>query len=701
MIRDLVLGIDIGGTFTDVVLAEPQGSLRLHKLLTTPQDPSKAVFDGATEILDQSGYAFDDVELLVHSTTLVTNALTEQRGARTGLITTSGFRDLLEMRREHRYDIYNLFLEWPAPLVPRSWRIGVDGRVLPNGEVYTPIDDDEVDRAVDRLLDDGAEAIAVSLLHSYANGAHERQIRDRILARRPDMIVSLSHEVAPIIGEYERTSTAVADAYARPLTEKYLRRMEDGLRERGFEGNLFMMLSGGGTASVRTAARRPVRMVESGPAAGALAAGHYSRLSGVDPLISFDMGGTTAKICLLEKHEPSIVNTLEVARTQRFSRGSGFPVVSPSVDLVEIGAGGGSIAWVDELGLLRVGPESASADPGPACYGRGGDRPTVTDANLLLGLLDPDYFLGGDLTLDAEASRRVYERLGAAVGLSAVDAAWGVHQIVNESMAQAARMHLQERNVDPSNLAMIAFGGAGPAHASAIARLLGVSQVLFPLGAGTTSALGCIIAPLSFQYLQSSVATLDTVDWNGVNQLLDGMRDNGYTELANAGADPRNLTVQRSVDVRVYGQQQELSVALPSGTLSAEAESYISQQFSEQYRAIFQHYSSDYILETVNWKVTISGPARNVQIGESTATVAPEMQRRKTRRVYLPEHRAFSEIAIVNRYGLDTGSRIEGPAIVQERETTIVLPVDSEATVDKYGNLVARIGVGRRESMGA
>ncbi|HET7276034.1 MAG TPA: hydantoinase/oxoprolinase family protein [Longimicrobiaceae bacterium] len=685
------MGIDIGGTFTDVVLMDSSGGLRIHKLLTTPSDPAVAVLQGAEEILRKTGADFTQLELLVHSTTLVTNALTEQRGARTGLIGTAGFRDILEMRREHRYDIYDLFLEWPAVLVPRELRVTIPERVLVDGTVDIEASTEDIDRALATLREHDVQAIAVSFLHAYRNPANEVKVAQRIRELAPNLPVSLSHEVAPIIGEYERTSTTVADAYVRPITDTYLTRMAEGLKDRGFSGHLLLMLSGGGAASVDSARKHPVRMVESGPAAGALAAGHYGEIIDADPLISFDMGGTTAKLCLIADHRPAIVNTLEVARTKRFQRGSGFPVVAPSVELVEIGAGGGSIARLDELGLLKVGPESASAEPGPICYGRGGTQPTVTDANVILGLLDPDYFLGGDLKLDVAAARDAYEELGKAAGMSGVDAAWGVHEVVNESMAQAARMHLQERNVDPSKLAMIAFGGAGPAHAAGIARLLGVRRLVFPIGAGATSALGCLIAPLSFQHVHSLVSVLDHTDWLAVNEVLREMEEAGYAALADAGVHRDAVTIERAADIRVYGQQHELTVRVPGGELWADSLIHLTQQFAELYRRTYQHYDDNFVLEVVNWKVTAMGPAREALLrAAGGATSGPTVKKRRA--VFMPELRTYADVPVYDRYSLGEGDEISGPAIVEERETSVNLPSNCVAHVDKYGDLIVELG---------
>lgn len=684
------IGLDIGGTFTDLVLLDSVGGMHVHKLLTTPGNPARAALQGVSELLDQRGVPIADVDLLVHSTTLVTNALTQQRGARTGLIGTRGFRDVLEMRNEHRYDIYDLFLQWPPPLVPRERRITVDERITRDGTVLVEPDRSDVESAVDRLVAEGVEAIAICLLHSYLNPVNEQRVADFVRELVPHIPVTISSDVAPVIREYERTSTTVADAYVRPLTDAYLTEMKDGLTALGFGGNLYLMLSGGGSASVESVRRDPIRLLESGPAAGALAAGHYGILTESGPVISFDMGGTTAKLCVLSDGRPAVVNTLEVARTRRFMRGSGMPIVIPSVDLIEVGAGGGSIARLDALGLLKVGPDSASAEPGPVCYGLGGTEPTLTDANLLLGLLDPDYFLGGQLRLDLESALSAFERLGAQAGMAAIDAAWGVHQVVNENMAQAARMHLQERNLDPRKVAMIAFGGAGPAHAAGLARLLGTTRLVFPLGAGATSALGCLIAPLSFQFTRSAVSVLEETDWKDINTMYNSMAENGYDALAEAGVPRGEVQIVREADLRVYGQQHELTVPVPAGRLGIGAVPTLKAAFAKTYRQLYGRYTDTFLVESVNWKVTAYGPNREVKllIGSTTAPGSPF---KKERPVFVPEEGKRVNVPVYDRYLLAVGADVQGPAIIEERETTVYLPVGSLAVVDRFGDLVVEL----------
>lgn len=689
------IGLDIGGTFTDFVLLDPRGGVHVHKVLTTPEDPADAALQGIRELLDAAGVGIQQVELLVHSTTLVTNALIQQHGAPTGLLTTRGFRDVLEMRDERRYDIYDLFLSWPTPLVPRDRRLTIDERLTRDGDVLVEPSEKEIVAAVADLLARGTEALAISFLHAYKNPAHEQKAAEIVRRHHPDLPVTLSSEVAPVMREYERTSTAVADAFVRPLAEAYLGKMEVGLERQGFTGRFYLMLSGGGSASVASARQYPIRLVESGPAAGAMAASLYGQLTDNDPVLSFDMGGTTAKVCVLEGGQPSIVNVLEVARTQRFTRGSGMPLVIPSVELLEIGAGGGSIARIDEMGFLKVGPFSAGADPGPASYGQGGLEPTVTDVNLVLGYLDPNYFLGGRMQLDVGAAHAAVRRLAEQASMTPIEAAWGVHQVVNENMAQAARMHLLEKNWDPRRMALVAFGGAGPAHAASIARLLGVQRVIFPLGAGATSALGCLAAPLSFQFTRSLPSIVDELDWDEVNGLYAEMEHLGRAALADAGVASTDVELVREADLRIYGQIHEVLVRVPGGRLAGESTAELSTAFEAAYRRLYKRYVSGSVVEAVNWKVTARGPARAVELHQSQSARSGTASARKGQRpAYMDSAGDFVHTPVYDRYRLSPGDELTGPAIIEERETTGVLPLGSRGRIDEYGNLLVDLAAG-------
>ncbi len=496
---EIRIGIDIGGTFTDLLLVDPaSGQTVAGKTLTTPDDPSRAVRTGLEQLLRDAGRSPEEVVQIVHGTTLVTNALIERKGATTALLTTRGFRDAVEIGREHRYDLYDLFLDLPKPLVPRYLRLEVTERVLSDGSIMIPLDRSEVEELGRALARQGIEAVAVCFLHSYLNPAHEREAGAILADVAPSLIVSLSSDVVPEIREYERASTTIANVYVRPVVARYLQRIQTGLQELGSSAPLLIMLSSGGICTVDTAARYPIRLVESGPAAGALAAAHIGTLTGRRSLLSFDMGGTTAKCCLIDNGQPSVTTEFEVSRVYRFKKGSGLPIRVPTIELIEIGAGGGSIARIDSLGLLKVGPDSAGADPGPACYGLGGGQPTVTDADLLLGYLDPEFFLGGRMRLDVAAARAAIGNLGQRLGLDEIATAWGIHQVVNEQMASAARIHAIEQGKDPRSYAIFAFGGAGPVHAYRVAEILHSPEIVIPLGAGVASTIGFLVAPLAF-----------------------------------------------------------------------------------------------------------------------------------------------------------------------------------------------------------
>lgn len=687
------VSIDVGGTFTDLALFDVEAGTvgGLHKVLTDPQRPARAVLQGWRELLELAGIEPGQVAEVVHSTTLVTNALVERRGARTALLTTQGFRDVLEIGIEQLYDIYDLFAPYPEPLVPRHWRREVRERISRDGAVLEPLDDEGVLAQVDELVSEGVESIAVSLIHAYRNPAHERRIAELIARRYPELTVSLSSQVAPLIGEYERTVTVVADAYVKPLLRRYLADLRDALEGEGFRGRLFLVLSSGGVTTLEAAMDFPVRLLESGPAAGAFAASFYGRLAGHDDVLSLDMGGTTAKACLIERGAPEVVRMLEVDRVHRFKPGSGLPVMTPTVDLIEIGAGGGSIAAIDRLELLKVGPQSAGADPGPACYGRGGERPTVTDANLLLGYLDPAAFLGGRMTLRSEQARRAIARFVAEpLGLELGAAARGVHAIVNENMAQAARTHIIERNRDPRSLAMVAFGGAGPAHAASVARILGIRTVIVPLGAGVASAIGALTAPLAMPFTRTYMTTLENCDWSVVQDLYQEMRAEAARALAPVAGEAA-LIETRAVDLRFAGQYHELRVTIPEGLeLTAESRDALEAAFAARYRDVYGRVPSGLGVEALNWHLTASVPRPAFRLApEPVEARDPAPALRGERAVYFdgPEP-GERRCPVYDRYRLGPGMQLAGPAIVEERETTIVVPPGWHAKVDAYRNLI-------------
>ena len=558
------LGFDIGGTFTDFVLIDPAtGRIETYKTLTTPDEPAQAVIDGWNTLLERIGITGSAVETAIHATTLITNALIERKGARTAFVTTAGFSDALDVGREMRYDIYDLHAPPVLPLVPRTLRYEIDERLNSFGEVLRKLSEPDLERVSAELSEAGVEAVALCFLHSYANPDHERRAGEVLRQRLPAVPVTISSDVAPEIREYERMSTAVANAYVQPLAERYVNQIETELRHGGFERRLYMMLSNGGITTTDIAARFPIRMVESGPTAGVLASVFHGERLGHEDLVAFDMGGTTAKMCLIESGRPTLTNTFEIARVHRFKRGSGLPVRVPAVELIEIGAGGGSIARVDELGLLKVGPDSAGADPGPACYGLGGDRPTVTDANLLLGYLNPDYFLGGRMDLDVNAARTAVSEIADGLGMEIEEAALGVHQVVNETMISATRVHIAERGGDPRQLHLIAFGGAGPLHADALARALKMPGYICPASAGVASALGLLTAPAAFDFARTFVAEVTPERLEQLDAEFEALEVEGRRVLAEAGIPDDEMHFERSADMRHSGQGHEITVDLP------------------------------------------------------------------------------------------------------------------------------------------
>ncbi len=681
------LGVDIGGTFTDFVLEEVgTGRLHLGKTLTTPQDPSDAVINGFADLLKASGVGAGDVTQIVHGTTLGTNAVIERTGAKTGLITNDGIRDVLAIRREARYDYYDLQIELPEPLVPRPLRLGVAGRMDRDGVEVAPLDQAGLAAQVAALRDAGVASIAVCYLHAHKNGAHEKATAEAIAEAAPGLYVSLSSEVAPEIREYERTATTVINAYLQPLMDRYLARLAERLAAMGVRCDLHLMLSSGLLTTAEQARRFPTRLIESGPAGGVKLAERFARLTGRKNLIAFDMGGTTAKASLVHDGEASVAREFEVARLDRFKRGSGFPVRVPCVEIEEIGTGGGSIAWVDKLGQLQVGPRSAGAAPGPACYGRGGTRPTVTDADLVLGYLDPGYFLGGEMTLDIEASRAaIQEHVAAPLGLTVTQAAWGIHRVANEDMANAFRIHAMEHGRDPSRYALLSFGGAGPVHAYGVARILRSPAVLAPSRAGVASALGFLVAPIASEAVRAYVTRLDRIDWAHLRGLLAEMEAKGRAFLAEAGVADTDVVVTRSADMQYVGQMHDISVPLPDAALEAGDGAALRQAFFARYRDLF-HRTAELQVEALNWRVTVSAPPPPLDL--VLRLPAAGAARKGERLAYFPEAEGYIQTPVYDRYALGAGTALEGPAIVEERESTLVVGPGARISVDDYGTLM-------------
>src|SRR5262250_3202314 len=624
-LRRTRIGVDIGGTFTDLVwVDEATGAVRVGKLLTTPKEPAQAVEQGVVTLLHDAASSAAAVSTLIHGTTLATNALIERKGAKVGLLTTAGFRDALEIGREGRYDMYDLFIDQPAPLVPRHLRLEVTERMLADGRVLTPLDRASARAAIERLHTASVEAVAICLLHAYRNPAHERALRDICAELLPGVPVSCSSDVVPEIREYERTSTTCANVYVMPLMARYLDDLERKLHELGIPGNFYIMLSAGGVATPETAKRVPIRLVESGPAAGALAAARMARELGEPKLLSFDMGGTTAKACVIDGGDPLLAREFEVARADRFKKGSGLPIRVPCIELIEIGAGGGSLARVDRMGLLKVGPESAGADPGPACYAQGGKVPTVTDADLLLGYLDPGFFLGGRMRLDVDAARQAVEdSVGRTMGLSVTEAAWGIHRVVNENMAAAARVHGIERGKDLRAYPLFAFGGAGPVHAWHVGRILRVPRVLVPLGAGAISAYGLLVAPLDFDFVRTAPQRLDAADWAQINRLYEEMEVEGRAILREAAVAEADVRVHRSAEMRYLGQGHEVEVAVPPGPLGPDSVDAITAAYEAAYRALYSRVPLGVPIEALNFRVVVSGPVPDISVSGSRPDAVP------------------------------------------------------------------------------
>jgi N-methylhydantoinase A/oxoprolinase/acetone carboxylase beta subunit len=680
--RPYRLAFDVGGTFTDVVLVDDDGTLTVEKVLTTPDAPERGAKLGSSAALDRVEADIADVGLGVHGTTLVANAIIERRGARTGMVTTRGFEDVIEIAHGERYDMYDLFLPFPTPLVERRLRLGVPGRITADGTELVPLDEEAVLAALRALHAEEAEAVAVCFLHAHANPAHEQRVAELAREHVPHLAVSLSSDVAGQLGEYERFSTAVANAYVQPRLDRYLAEIDDWLTG----GRLLLMGSNGGTLSVEAARRQPIAMIESGPAAGALAAAAYARRLERPHVISFDMGGTTAKVCLIDDAEPLMSPDFEAARAERFKPGSGIPLRIPVVNLIEIGAGGGSIARMNELGLLKVGPQSAGADPGPACYARGGTEPTVTDANVLLGYLGAGSFLGGSMALDVDAAATAVDALAGRLGLDATRTAWGIYDVVNENMAAAMRSHVAERNRDPRNYTLFAFGGAGPVHAVAVARKVGIPEVIVPLGAGVTSALGLLTAPMAVDLVQSMPVPLADADWSAVARLLTELERRGRTAISIEDG----VKVDEAVDMRYVGQAHEITVRLPVARDDPTLESALRAAFDETYRELYSVLNDSFEVEILNWRVRVAGPATDVWLSAADDQGRPSGT--STRPVWDAALQSFVDAPIHRQAALEPGVPLAGPMIVEQRETTTVVGAADSAHVDDSGNLVIKVG---------
>ena len=686
-----LLAVDIGGTFTDIVLFDTESNhIAVGKVLTTYPDPSQAVLSGVTQLLKDHNIDPASVRQVIHGTTLVTNTLIERKGAHTALIATEGFRDALEIGNEGRYDIYDLGLVKPPPLVERRLRFGIHERMAANGEVLHPLDANAVAELCKQLNAEGIESVAICLLHAFTNPRHELDVYEIVRDEMPNASISISHQVSPAMREYQRTSTTVANAYVQPITSNYLERIQSGLAQAGLNAPLNVMLSSGGTTDIETATRFPIRLVESGPSGGALAGVYWGKQNGFNDIFAFDMGGTTAKAILTHKSELSITSVSEVAHVHRFKRGSGLPLLVPMIEMIEIGAGGGSVAHVNNLGLPAVGPESAGSTPGPACYARGGLNPTVTDADLLIGYLNADYFANGSIRLDASAAEKAFESLAKELDISITKAAWGIHQLVNENMAAAARVHAAERGMDIQKYAMVTTGGAGPVHASGVAERLNVRTVIVPPIAGGGSAFGFLLAPISFDFTRSYLTRIDQVDANLLMKILRDLESEGRGIVMNAGVAAEDIHVTRSVDMRYLRQGYAIRVEFEGNEINAQTLSMLEKRFEEEYMRFYGVLCEGVPIQAVNWRVVVSGPAleiegRALKVGEESQRANQPYGSRNV--VFNPDNGA-ALTPVYRRESLSSSFKANGPAIIEEAEsTTIVLP-NWSVRVDVNGCLV-------------
>ena len=678
---------DIGGTFTDCVLLGSDGTVLTAKVLSDHDNVVAPIVSGLKQMLDANGLKMTQVsDVVVGATTAVTNLVIERKGAVTGLITTKGFRDVIEIGREIRYDLYDLTAPGPDPVIQRELRAEIDERLDAAGHVLRAPSDQEIEQVVKELIAKGVQSIAVSLLHSFTNPEHEQQIK-RVLDRiAPHIPVSLSSEVLGELREYERTVATVLNAYVMPMVGSYLGTIENGLRQAGIDTTLRIMQSNGGVISRELGEKMPIRMLESGPAAGALGAAHAAKLANMPDVLAFDMGGTTAKACLIADGIPSVTTDFEAARLQRFKKGSGLPVRLPTVDLIEIGAGGGSIAHIDSTGLLKVGPHSAGSNPGPACYGLGGTRPTVTDAALLMGYLDPQGNLSGAVTLRPDlAEAAMLEHIAKPLGMSVIEAANGIHRIVCEHMAAAAKIHAVEKGQDVRRYTLLAFGGAGPIHAREVARRSGCNEVLVPANAGVFSAFGLLVAPIKVDTVRTRFTRLDSIDWVAIEALLLEMQNHLSDQLRSAGVAEDQMRFRRTADMRYVGQGFEVETELPAHMHAGELAA-LEDRFNHAYKALFGNYLNNQKTEIVNWRVegfanlsSVSGAHAKVESRKNEAA--------RTRKAYFPDIQAFVDTPVMHETSLKPGERYDGPALIEQPGSTVVVGPGDKFGLDEDGNI--------------
>ena len=687
MARQAKLAADIGGTFTDIVLED--GPKRWSgKVLTTTHAPELGVIEGIRVVLEASGLKAQDIAVFIHGTTLATNALIERKGARTAFITTEGFRDIIEQGYEKRFDHYDLMIDRPVPLVPRTLRLEIRERLSAAGDVLVALDEAAVKPLAEKIKAEGVTSVAIGFLHAYAHDAHEKRVRDLLAKHLPeDVTICISSELAPEIREYERFSTTVANAYVRPLMASYLYRLRDQLKEMRLTAPLFLMMSGGGLTTLETAARFPIRLVESGPAGGAILAAQIAAECALPHVVSFDMGGTTAKICLLTDGEPERARKFEIARAYRDMKGSGIPVRIPVIEMVEIGAGGGSIARVDKLSRITVGPDSAGSTPGPVCYGRGGTDPAVTDANLALGKIDPAYFAGGKIALDEAAAKQALQKnIGEKLGLKDFWPAAGVTEIVEENMANAARVHAIERGHDIAACTMIAFGGGAPLHACRLAEKVGVSTIIVPKGAGVGSAIGFLRAPVAYEITRSAVIPLEDFDAARVNQLLATMTADARAVVEPALGRTKPM-IQIIADCRYVGQGHEIRVSVPVKKLAKSDGAKLKAEFERLYEQVYGLRIPNQEAEAITWSVTVSSQATKPKRAAKVAKKAAPKPRSK-RTIYDPALGRQVQAPVYWRFDMAPGARVKGPAIIAEDETSTIVGANFDASVNSLGYIV-------------
>ena len=683
------IAFDIGGTFTDFVLHDDDGGGGTHvlKISSTPDDPGRAVMAGLEKLLAQAGIEGSAIDSVLHATTVATNAVLERKGAKTGLITTKGFRDVLIIGRQKRYETYDLYMDKPEPLVPRRHIAEVVERMDFEGNMVTPLDMASVDTAIDSLQSAGIETIAVSLLHAYANPRHEQAVRARINERLPGLPVSLSSEISPKFREYERTSTAVANAYVKPIVGRYMDRLDDALKQKGYTGGLFVMQSSGGLVTPDIAKEFPIRIIESGPAAGVLMGGMVGTAEGWEHVITFDMGGTTAKLGAVDGGAPAIMPTFEIGHV-RYKKGSGLPINIPAVELLEIGAGGGSVAGADR-GMITVGPESAGADPGPVCYGLGGEDPTITDANLVLGYIDPDWFNGGAMTLNREAAARaIMDRIGDPLGLDLGEAAWGIHLVATMNMENALRVVSVERGRDPRRHAMVAFGGAGPLHGARLARSIGIPQVIVPLGAGVGSAIGLLRAAPRIDVSTTRVMLLDDNISGAIADIYTELEIRARLELDQMGLGLTPVWSRHGY-MRYAGQGFEVQVELPTGPIDDDFAIRARTAFNHAYERKHKFLDPKARIEAVDWSLAATLPSEQRQ---SEITISQTTAREPhLRQAWFPEAGGYVETRIIQRQALGQGETISGPAIVEDPDSTAVILPGDTGRISASGNLIIDI----------